>query len=450
MKGSRSRSLVDGDVRKLLTSLTIPMIFGMLGVVAFNIADTWFVGKLGTVPLAALTYTFPVVFVLNSINLGLGVGTSTVISRAFGKGDMWKVKRLATDSLAMGLLFSLITAVAGEFTIDPLFTMLGADETVLPYIREYMTIWYAGAPFIVIPMLGNSAIRALGDTKIPGIVMMVSAITNIALDPLLIFGYGPIPALGVKGAAIATVISRAITFGVALYVLTVREKVITLAKTESSVIYKSWKAILYIGVPNALAKSIIPVGAGIITGLISSYGKEAVAGYGVATRVEFLALTVVMALSSVIPVFVGQNFGAGKLSRIDKGVKLSERFSVLSGVVLHGVLALCAPLIASLFTSDQAVAEVVVLYLRIVPAGYALQGVLMILNGAFNAVNQPLMASGLIVLQMIVIYVPLAIWSSSMFGITGIFGALLFSIFLVAAIGHTEFNRSLKKLRKVQ
>jgi len=410
--------------------MTIPMIFGMLGIVAFNLADTYFVGKLGTIPMAALTFTFPVVLVINSINHGLGIGASAVISHAVGEQDDVKVKRLSTDCLSLGILFSLIAVIIGELTIEPLFRALGADETIMPIIVEYMTIWYAGAPFIVIPMIGNNAIRALGDTKTPSIVMMVSAATNIILDPILIFGFGPFPELGVTGAAIATVISRGLTFCFAMYVLAIREKVITFNRVKIQVILESWKTILYIGVPNAIAKMIIPLGVGIITGLVATFGIEVVAGFGVATRVEFLALSVVMALSSVIPVFVGQNFGANKLKRIEKGVKMSEQFSILFGFLMYGLLFILARPISHLFTQEKIVSDTVVLYLRIVPLGYTFHGILQILNGALNALHQPIKASLLNLTQMLVVYIPLAVWSSKTFGIVGIFVSLVASYFI--------------------
>ena len=193
MRSRKNIVLVEGDIKQILIKMTIPMIFGMLGIIAFNLADTYFVGKLGTVQLAALTFTFPVVLVINSINHGLGIGTSVVISRVVGENNHKKINRLSTDSLSLGIVFSIIAVIIGELTIEPLFRMLGADNSTMPYIIKYMRIWYAGAPFIVIPMIGNNVIRALGDTKTPSIVMMVSAATNIILDPILIFGFGPFP-----------------------------------------------------------------------------------------------------------------------------------------------------------------------------------------------------------------------------------------------------------------
>lgn len=436
--------LTIGDEKQLLKTLTIPMIFGVLGLVAFNLADTYFVGRLGTTQMAALTFTFPVVLVLNSLNLGLGVGASAVISKAVGEKNHEKIKRLSSDSLTLGVTFAIIAILIGLMTIEPVFRSLGADDSVMPYIKDYMSIWYLGVPFVVIPMIGNSIIRALGDTKTPSIVMLVAAIGNIILDPLLIFGIWIFPEMGVKGAALATVFSRSITFSVGLYVLIIREKVVTPKAVHFKTLLNSWKEILFIGLPNAIARMVLPIGLGIITGLISTYGHEAVAGYGIATRIEYFALAIVQALSSVIPVYVGQNFGAKKMDRIRKGLRVSQRFSLLYGLSAYVLLFVTAPFLASLFTKQPEVSSVIVLYLRIVPLGYGLQGVILITVGALNALRHPLQAALLNLVQMLIIYVPLALLLSSFLDIKGIFIALVISFGMTGLFANFVLDKNLK------
>ncbi|MBN2900134.1 MAG: MATE family efflux transporter [Clostridia bacterium] len=442
------RNLTEGNIQSLLTELTIPMIFGILGIIAFNLADTYFIGKIGTVQMAALTFTFPVVTVINSINLGMGVGTSAVVSKAVGQKNNDLVRRLSTDSLTLGVLFAITAMIIGELTIVPLFTAICADSTVMPYIIRYMRIWYAGAPFVVIPMIGNNAIRALGDTKTPSMVMMFSAGVNIILDPMLIFGYGIFPEMGVSGAALATVISRGITFCVALYVLAIREKVVSMQGATLDKILSAWKTILFIGVPNAVARMIIPIGTGIITGLISGFGHDAVAGFGVATRLEFLALAVVGSLASVIPIFVGQNFGAGAFDRIHEAIRLSQRFVVFYGIGVYVVLSLIARPVAMLFSSEPAVVDVIVLYMRVASAGYAFLGILQIMTASFNALHKPVKGALLNLLQMIGIYVPMALMASKWFGLIGIFGAFAVSYAIIAAPSVLIFNKVIRRVEE--
>lgn len=196
---NKTAELIDGSVAKILFNLTLPMIAGMLGIVAFNLVDTFFVGQLGSKELAALSFTFPVVLVINSLAMGIGIGASAVVSRAIGRGDHHEVQRLTTDSLFLALVLVAFFVSFGVLTIEPLFTLLGAGPDIVVLIREYMVIWYIGVLFVNIPMVGNNAIRATGDTKTPSAVMLTAAVVNIALDPVLIFGLGPAPALESKG-----------------------------------------------------------------------------------------------------------------------------------------------------------------------------------------------------------------------------------------------------------
>lgn len=443
-------NITKGDINKTLKDLTIPMIFGVLGMVAFNLADTFFVGKLGTNQMAALSFTFPVVLVLNSLTLGIGIGTSSVISRAVGQNDRRKVTRLSTDSLSLGLIIAIIIATIGFFTIEPLFSALGAKSDTMPYIIDYMKIWYLGVPMVVIPMIGNNAIRALGDTKTPSVVMLISATMNIILDGAFIFGVGFIPALGIKGAALGTVISRTLTFFIALYVLVIREKVVSFVKIEVHELIESWKTILAIGIPNAVSKMIIPIGVGLVTNIVANFGTSAVAGFGIASKVEIFAISVVNALSSVVPVFVGQNFGAGKIDRAKKGVISSEKFSLIYGLSMYILLIILARPISYIFTNDKAVSDIVVLYLRIVPLGYAFQGILLIINAALNALNKPIRASILSLIQTLGIYVPLSYIASRFFGLKGIFASLVVSYLVIALISHLVVHKEIKKIKNIE
>lgn len=409
---------------KILIKLTIPMTFGIVGMVAFNLVDTYFVGRLGTKELAALSFTFPIVLLVNSLALGLGIGASAVISRAIGEGDQHRVKRLTTDSLVLAISLVTLFVVVGLFTIDPVFRLLGARGEMLDMVRQYMSIWYFGMPFVVVPMVGNNAIRATGDTKTPSAIMLVAVFCNFIMDPLLIFGIGPFPRLGIAGAAIATVISRSVTFTVSLSVLCFRDKMITFVIPKLKEVFESWKRILYIGLPTAGTRIIVPLAIGIITRIVSTYGKEAVAAYGVSSRLEFFALTVVVALSSVLAPFVGQNWGAGKQDRVKKAVAYSEQFSMIWGFAVFIILTTLARPIAGIFNSNPAVITAIVLYLRVVSIGYGLQGVIMLTGSAMNVLNRPFHAAGVRIAQMFILYIPLALIGSRLFGLTGVFVAL--------------------------
>jgi len=281
-----------------------------------------------------------------------------------------------------------------------------------------------GMIFIVVPMVGNNAIRATGDTKTPSIVMLVAAGANALLDPIFIFGFGPIPRMELAGAAIATVIARAITFFVAIWVLQFREKMITYKIPGFKAGIKSWWSILYIGIPAAATNMIVPIGIGIVTSMLAVYGPRVVAGFGVASRIELFAITVVMALGSVLSPFVGQNWGAAKIDRVKLGVKYSQQFSMLWGAATFVLFLLLAWPLANLFSDDPLVSQTIVAYLWLVPISYGLVGMLTLSNTALNVLNKPLHAALLSVIRIFVLYVPLAYAGSYLFGVWGIFAAI--------------------------
>jgi len=424
--------------------MTVPMIFGMVGMVAFNLVDTFFVGQLGTQELAALSFTFPIIMVIGSLAMGIGVGSSAVISKAIGRGDHHMVQRLTTDSLILSLIMVAFFVLIGMLTIEPLFRLLGATPDIIPLIREYMIIWYPGVLFLIIPMVGNNAIRATGDTKTPSVIMLVAVFVNIVLDPILIFGLGPFPMLGLTGAAIATVLSRAITLIVAIWVLYYRDRMITFDIPPLKTIIDSWKSIMYIGLPVAATRLLSPIAMGVIIALIATYGHEAVAAFGVGIRIEFLAMTVIFALSTVIGPFVGQNLGAGRYDRVKLGVKYSNGFSFIWGVVMFVLLAVTARPVASIFNDDPVVISIIMLYLWMVPIGYALFGVFQISTITLNVLNKPVHAAILMVIQMFVLYIPLAYVGSYLFGLPGIFGAIVLAYSLSGIASHFVIKRVLE------
>jgi len=428
--------LTEGKVGITLFRLTVPMVFGTFSIVVFNLADTYFVGRLGTGPLAALSFTFPVVLVVGSLAMGLGIGASALISRAVGEGNHHRVERLTTDSLLLALFVVAVFAAVGYFTVDPLFRALGAGRELIPLIREYMKIWYLGMIFIVVPMVGNNAIRAVGDSLTPGVIMTVAAAVNVIADPIFIFGMGPFPRMGISGAAVATVIARATTFAVALIVLLFREKMITFKPVSASALSRSWSRILYLGLPMAGARIVMPIGLGVITRMVASFGHEAVAAFGVSWRIEFFAMAVIMALSSILSPFVGQNWGAAMFERVKLAVKYSDRFSLLWGFAMAVVLAFLGGPIASLFSQDPHVIAATRTYMSIVPVGYGLGGVLVLSAAAMNVLHRPIQASALMISQMFLLAIPLAFILSRYMGLSGIFLSLMLSYVISGAASY--------------
>ncbi len=417
----RNRDLTEGNIARQIISLTWPMIFGMLGMVIFNLADTYFVGKLGVDQLAAISFCFPVIMFINSLSLGIGIGTSSLVSRNFVVSDRHDVSMIASRAIFLGISAVIVFVTLGILTIRPLFTALGAGAETLGYIHGYMSIWYIGVPFVLMPMVGNNIVRALGDTFTPGMIMVTSATVNIILDPLLIFGPGPFPALGIRGAALATVISRSISFAIILFILIRRERLLTLKIGRFPEILSTWWKVLYIAGPAALSLLITPVSAGVVTRIISDFGKEAVAGFGVASRIEMFALMIINALGSVLIIFIGQNYSKLKFGRIYKALRYAATFSLVWGTLIFVVILVFGRSIASVFSSETPVIDVTVKYLMIVAFSYGFQGLVRLSTQSFNGMNKPHPAVFFSVLRTLGLYVPLALLGARLFALDGVF-----------------------------
>ena len=343
--------------------MTVPVLFGIFTMMMQGFVDAYFIGRVGDRELAALSFAFPVLMIVTSVAIGLGAGTSSVVARAIGAHDHRRARRLATDSLILSFGITAVICMVGYLTIAPLFRLLGAPEDMLPLIGGYMRILYAGVPFVVVGMVGMSSMRATGDTRLPSMLMVIAAAANIALDPILIFGFGPIPTMGLNGAAMAALLARAAIFVGTLYLMRMRLDMLTFNKPDPGELRKSWVDILHVGIPAAATNAIIPIATGVITAMLARYGTDAVAGFGVASRVESLMLVIFYAMSAVIGPFVGQNVSAGKADRIFVALRLCAIFCIGAGLVIAVLLAGLGNLIPMLFSENPNVTGVAALTL---------------------------------------------------------------------------------------
>ena len=447
IKRNRQINLLKDPVAPTLKLMTIPMIYGMILLMTFNLVDTFFVGLLGTEPLAAISFTFPITFTVISLTIGLGIGTSAVIAKALGKGDKEAAKNLATSSLYLTAIIVGLLAVVGYLYIDETFLLLGASEALLPLIHQYMDIWFLGCICLIGPMIGNAVLRASGDTKTPSLIMGSAGLINAVLDPILIFGFGPVPAMGIQGAAIATSVSWIFGSGYVLYILALKRGLIHTRLMTIKDFISSARGILHIGLPAAGANMLTPVAAAVLTAIVANYGASAVAAFGVGSRIESIACLVVLALSMTLPPFISQNLGAGNIKRVEEGYKTSIKFVLVWQVFIYLILVLAAPFIAQVFSKEQAVADIIKLFIWILPLGYGFQGVIILTNSSFNALHKPMVALTLSIIRLFVCYVPLAYVGSLWFGLEGFFiGALLGNV-VMAMISYNLFDKQCKKDR---
>lgn len=416
-------SLLEGDVAPHLRRLSIPLAGGMLSMTLFSIVDTFFISQLGTRYLAALGFTLPMVMFFMGVTFGLSVGTSSVISRVYGEGDLDKVRQMSTDALVLTFIITVVAALAGLAVIDPVFRAMGAGEDILPLIHRYMAVWYCGLPFFGVMMVGNSCMRALGDTRYPSAIMILMSVINIILDPFLILGWGPFPKLALMGAALTLLIAYVITCLISLRFLIYKKKVLSPVLWHADTL-KSWKRFLHIAVPSMFSNQIAPISAAIITWMAAQYGQEAVAALGIATRIEGMCILVFYAIGAGVSIFAGQNFGARNYGRIAEACRIGSRYSLMWGLAIAAVIWPFAYNIPRFFDTDPVVVGYAAQYLHWVPVSFGFMGMMIVNNAALNAMGRPLSATALIVLRTFVLYVPLAWFLQTRMGFSGIIIAL--------------------------
>ncbi len=429
------KDLLEGPVGRTLLELAGPMVIGIASVILFNFVDTLFVSRLGAEALAAMSFTFPVTFLVVSFSIGMGIGLTVAVARGIGQGNREHVRKLITHGLLLANLSVVVVAAVGLFTIDPVFRLLGAPEVMLSRIREYMLPWYLGIGFLIVPMMGNSAIRATGDTKTPSLIMLFASAINLVLDPLLIFGLGPFPRLELMGAALASVIAWTVTFFASLWVLGWRERLLEWTRPRWAEMRASWQQIFRVGLPATANNIVLPLAVGILTRLVASRGTEAVAAFGVGGRIDAVALIGLGAMATAVSPFVGQNVGAGNFGRVREALHFCIKASLVYGAATAALLFFSARPLAAIFSDEAGVTQAIVQYLFTVPVSYGLFCIAILVGAIFNALNQPLKATLLIAVRLFVLAVPLAALGSSLAGTPGLFCGVALANGLSGAMG---------------
>lgn len=421
-EGENRALLAHGPIGEHLVTQAIPMAWGFLATFGFGIADGLFVARLGTEPLAAVTLTGPVTGLVYGLTFGIGIGVASVVSRGIGGGDFYKVQRAVVDSLLLGVAMVLLLMVVGLMTIEPLFRAIGGNDNTMPWVHDYMEVWYWGVFTVVVPFMGMNAIRASGNMKAASRILTWPAIANVALDPLFIFGWGPVPRMEVQGAAIATVLAQVLAFGIAVFTL-YRKDLITFLRPRVEEVLDSWKRVLHVGAPACATELAFPVVFSVIMVFLAGFGDEVLAGFGVASRIEMIAFIPIIAVNTTMGPFAGQNFGAGRMDRVHQAVFMSLRFVFIYGLAIAILLALLSGWLPSFFDPNPEVIRAARNYLLIVPCSYALIGASFTLISTLNALGFPKPSMYLNIIRMIFLYLPLAWYLMGIWGPSGIFAA---------------------------
>lgn len=384
MDMKRGKDLTKGPIGKTLLTLSIPVVLGMMLQTGYNIVDTYFIGLLGSEELAAVSVTFPVVFIFIAIASGLSVGSMAIVSQSLGAKKKDKANKAAEQALILSVIVGIVIAVAGILFSPPLFGFMGASGEVLEMTTSYANLIFLGFIFLFLGFISQGIIQAGGDTRTPAIYLFISVILNIILDPVFIFGIGPVPAMGLVGAGFATVLSRGVGAALNIFHLLSGRSVIDIRKCCIDLDRKMMWKIFTIGFPSSLSHSINSIGMIALMGLVGTFGVEAMAAFGVGIRLESLAIMPVIGLSTAVIPFIGQNLGADSIRRAKKSITLASFAAAVFMLLFTSVWLLFPQILYSVFSSDPKVLSIGSSYLQIIAAGYVFMGLSFVLNAAFQ------------------------------------------------------------------
>jgi len=394
MAGRASRDMTTGPVFGHIARMVLPMSFGIVAMMLTGVIDTYWVGTLGTSQQAAVQLSFPVTMLVMSISIGLGAGAVSVVSRAAGEKDDSVIRRTATDALSLSILAVGFVSLMGVIFVEPLFRLIGASDTMMPHVIDYMTVWFSGIILIVGPMVASNILRALGNAILPSIMMIAAAVVNMVLDPFFILdeflglpGFG----WGVSGAALATVAANGVTFILISAYLVFRENLIDFSWHGFDELFHNWGEIARVGLPSAASNTFNPFALTIVMGALgmAQFGDAAVGGVGVAARLEAFAIVPLFALSACIGPVTGQNGGAGLTSRVREAFAKSFLFCLLWSAAIAAIILLTSRWLAPAFLPSEMGQDVAQTYWSLVTLTIAGYGVTMAASAGFTGLGRP-------------------------------------------------------------
>nr|WP_297458394.1 MATE family efflux transporter [uncultured Halomonas sp.] len=396
------------------------MALGVLSLLGFQLVDSAFIARLGTTPLAAQSFTFPLTFLIIGVQVGLGIAIAALISRALGAGEEPRARRLGSLLLIIGGVAIGVLAVALWAVQTPLFRLLGADTATLALIRDYWAPQLLAAWLGAVLYFSYSVFRAHGDTRLPGKLMVLTSLINLILDPLLIFGIGPWPGLGLPGAAWAT----AIAFASGLFLVARRLRHTGWLARHGLTGEARQSAGMFAGIagPAMISQLMPPLAAMLATSIVAELGETAVAAWGLASRLETVSLMVVLALTMSLPPWLGRCYGANDWMQIHRLMRLALRVVVFWQLGLGLSLAVLAPWIAGALSGNPDVRDELAILIRGLLPSYALLGACMLVVSASNALGWPLRAMLMSCARLFVCYLP-CLWLGAQWG--GLVGVAL-------------------------
>lgn len=427
---------------KQLFKMTWPMLFGVLSLMSFQLVDSAFIGQLGVLPLAAQGFTLPIQMIIIGIQVGLGIATTAVISKALGAKQDRYAQQLGGLIVVMGSVGVALISLFIYLLREPILALLSAPETVLPIIDSYWIVWLISSWTGALLYFFYSICRANGNTMLPGTMMMVTSLLNLVFDPIFIFTLD----MGINGAAIATILA----FGIGILVVApkVSRKQWLCYNWDDLDIAKSIRSIANIMGPAMISQLLPPLSSMLATKLLAGFGTAAVAAWAVGSRYEFFAIVSVLALTMSMPPMVGRLLGAGKLNDIRKLVNIACQY-VLGFQLLIALLTwLTAHSLAELMTSEGQVTEILHWHLLIVPFSLGPLGICMLMVSIANALGKSYTALTISALRLFAFFLPCLWLGAQLGGIQGLFWGALIGNILAGVCAWAMYQKALIQLEQ--
>jgi putative MATE family efflux protein len=386
----------------------------------YNLVDTFWVAKLGYQAIAALTIALPYQILTVAIGVGTGVGISSLASRRFGERNIEATNQVAGQIFPLAGFFGVIFLLAAVFFAEPILTICGATPDIMDFATQYLTIIGLGMPFFLFMMMAGSLLRGSGDAIRPMVFMIIATVINIILDPFLIFGYGPFPELGVRGAALATIISQSIGTGLAFSYIVARKSVYRIRLSHLKPNLPILRDIYRVGFPSMLIELIGSALFTLVNSILSGFGSLALAAVGIMIRIMDLAFMPMFGVSEGLLPIVGFNFGAHLWSRLWKAVRLASGGLMLLMGLATVVMEIFAPGLVSIFNDDPELLAIAVPAMRIGLSTLVIVVPTILSVTTFQGLGKGREALFLSLIRDLVFFVPLLLILSHVCGLTGV------------------------------
>lgn len=430
MAASPKTNVLEGSVQGHILRMLGPFAIAIIALISTGVVDTIYLGQLTDIDrpslarmaLAALGIAFPISFFGNSANIGLGAGTMSAVSRALGQGDVEKSKRHAAAAILLGLTVMSVLVALMLLIAPSLLFLMGQSQEVQDMAFGYLVIIMPGLVLVSVSSMSNNILRAGGEAALPSSIMILGALINLILDPFLIFGWGPFPRLELQGAALATLIGNGIGAAYGFYIVLFHRKVVDFVGMTFSSMKRAWSIIGQVGLPAAGTNCIIPLASWVAFAIIGNVLTEAdVAAFTVASRAELISVGMLYALSACIGAVTGRNGGAGQTDRVREAFRVCYKICFIWGSAMAVVLALFAPQVARIFTSDAILIEKIIPYFYIVPITIFAYGFVFISAAGLNALGRPMYGLIYTIIRSVILYIALIAIGVHFAGLLGAF-----------------------------